>query len=299
MSPKKGFKLKERYFAIEEPKILKGMHLFRYAGTFFGAWSLEGCFLLVDNVFLDTGNPNSSTGGFKSFLKELDRERPWMILNTHLHEDHCGKNRLVQSVLKAKIYSPERVKNFSFVSPLMKLIWGKPKKFKYKDMDREVYETDRGRTIEVIPTPGHSPGHVAFRIMPDDVIYTGDAIPLPIKKRYVTAGEDYITEMESLKKLRPYAEGGSTFVSAHHGIVKNSLKLIDDRIAGMSAVVEKVRHQVSLGVTDETEIGLKVFGKPDFIYDKLGNSLRCREDWTIRSIIDKETDKNDESNNTA
>jgi len=286
MKPKKGLKLKERFFSIEKPDALNDITLFRYAGTLFGLWHIEGCFLLVDNVFIDTGNPNFSSEPFIDFLNTLDPAREWLILNTHMHEDHCGKNRLIQQKLNAPVYSPESVEDFSFVSPLMNLIWGRPEMFEYRLHDRTEYVTDRGRKIEVLPTPGHSPNHVSYRIMPDNIIYSGDAIPVPVRKRYVTVGEDYNTELESLKSLLVHAYEGGMFVSAHHGIVKDSKSLIGQRIEGMSSVVNSVNQHFDSGITDVAEIGLLVFGKPEFMYTRLGNSLRCREDWTIKSIMD-------------
>jgi glyoxylase-like metal-dependent hydrolase (beta-lactamase superfamily II) len=221
------------------------------------------------------------------YLTTLDKKRQWIILNTHMHEDHVGGNRLIQNELGAEVYSPESVGDFSFVSGLMNLFWGRPEMFSYNLIDRVVYTTDRGRTIEVIPAPGHSPGHTVYRIMPDDIIYSGDAIPVPTRKRYVTLGEDYVTELESLKKMMNYAVAGTRFISAHHGVVKDSKKLIETRIAGMSDVVNQVSELAAAGVTDVDQLGIKVFGKPEFLYNKFGNQLRCREDWAIQSILDK------------
>lgn len=285
--PRKGLKLKEKFFVIERPSSLDDIYLFRYAGTFFGQWHIEGCFLLVDNIFLDTGNPNFDPKPFSRFVKTLDRARDWTILNTHMHEDHCGKNRLLQKKLNCRIYSPEIVSNFGFVSPLMDLVWGRPRMFTAAPLDRDVYETDRGRIIEVIPTPGHSPNHTAYRIMPDDIVYSGDAIPVPRRKRYVTMGEDYISELESLHKLLDYAERGSQFISAHHGIVEDSISLIDERITGMTDVVKQVKEQAASGISDPVKICRHVFGAPEFMYRHFGTSLRCREDWTVESIIQK------------
>lgn len=287
MKPKKGLKFKERFLSIERPQSLDDITLFRYAGTFFGMWSIEGCFILVDNIFIDSGNPNYSREEMGRFLKSLDKNRDWIILNTHMHEDHVGGNRLIQDELGAEVYSPEAVQDFSFVSGLMDLVWGRPEMFRYNMIDREVYTTDRGRKIEVIPAPGHSPEHTVYRIMPDDIIYSGDAIPVPSRKRYVTLGEDYVTELESLKKMSGYAEAGTEFISAHHGVVKDSKKLIEARIAGMSDVVNRVGELAAAGVTCIEQIGLEVFGKPEFIYKKFGTRLRCREDWAIQSIVDK------------
>jgi len=287
MKPKKGFKLKERFFEIEKPVELNDITLFKYAGTFLGIWHIDGYFILVDNIFIDSGNPNYSREEMLKYLKTLDKKREWIILNTHMHEDHVGGNKLIQDELGAEIFSPESVSDFSFVSGLMNLFWGRPEMFNYNMIDRNVYTTDRGRKIEVIPAPGHSPVHTVYRIMPDDIIYSGDAIPVPTRKRYVTLGEDYITELSSLKKMMQYAESGTRFISAHHGFVKDSKKLIQTRITGMSSVVERVTEAVSAGITDVNQIGRQVFGKPEFLYSKFGHQLRCREDWAILSILDK------------
>lgn len=281
-----GLKLKDRRFSFRQPEGLNGIYLCRYAGTFFGLWTISGYFLVVDNFFLDTGNPNSSRKKFDEFISTLDSSREWTVLNSHLHEDHCGKNYLVQKRLHAEVYAQDMVEDFSFVSRMMDYFWGRPRMFTHNVFDRTVYETDKGRRIEVIPTPGHSEDHAVFRIMPDDIIYSGDAIPLPVKKRYITTGENYIKEIESLKKLLVYAENGSRFVSAHHGIVGDPVKLISARIEGMTSVVSKVKEVSASGITDVDEISNRVFGKPDIIYRKLGDSIRCRQDWTVQSILD-------------
>jgi len=281
-----GFKLKERKFSYEKPEILNGMYLLQYGSTFFGLWGIDGYFILADNIFLDTGNHNSDEKSFKKFLSTLDKNRKWMILNTHLHEDHCGKNIIVQKVLGSEIYAPEIVPDFSFVTFLLDLVWGKPKIFKHSEFNQSVYETDTGRKIEIIQTPGHAMPHVAFRIMPDNIIYSGDAIPLPVKRRYITSGEDYISEVESLKVLLEYAKDGSLIVSAHHGILKNPVKTITDRIEGMSEVVNKVSDLLKKGNNNIHAIGKSVFGEPDWLYKYFGDAIRCKQEWTISSIIE-------------
>jgi len=280
------FKIKERKFFYEKPEILNGMCLLQYGGTLLGAWGINGYFILADNIFLDTGNHNSSIDSFEKFLNTLDKNRKWIVLNTHLHEDHCGKNIIVQKILNSEVYAPEIAVNFSSVTFMLDLIWGRPKTFAHKEFNQSVYETDTGRKIEIIPTPGHSQTHVSFRIMPDNIIYSGDAIPLPVKKRYITSGEDYISEIESLNVLLKFAKDGSIFVSSHHGVLKDPVKTINDRIEGMSDVVDKVSALVKKGYDNIHTIGNSVFGKPDFFYKNFGNSVRCKQEWTISSIID-------------
>ena len=281
-----SFKLKERKFFYEKPEVLNGMYLLHYGATFLGMWGINGYFILADNIFLDTGNHNSDKKSFIKFIGTLDKNRKWTVLNTHLHEDHCGKNIIVQKILGSEVYAPETVPDFSFVTFLLDLIWGRPKIFKHSEFTQSVYETDSGRKIEIIPTPGHAQAHVAFRIMPDNIIYSGDAIPLPVKRRYITSGEDYISEIESLKRLLEFAKDGSLFVSAHHGILKNPVKTITDRIEGMSEIVDKVSALVKEGNDNIRAIGNRVFGEADWLYKHFGDAIRCKQEWTIESIID-------------
>jgi glyoxylase-like metal-dependent hydrolase (beta-lactamase superfamily II) len=281
-----GLKIKDRRLSYSQPEGLNGIYLCRYGGTLFGLWNINGYFMVVDNFFLDTGNANSSDKKFSEFIGMLDHSAKWSVLNSHLHEDHCGKNYLVQEKLGAEIYARDKVEDFSFVSWLLDYIWGRPRMFTHNIFDRTVYETDKGRRIELIPTPGHSDDHVAFRIMPDNIIYSGDAIPLPVKKRYITAGENYIAGIESLKKLLVFAKNGSRFVSAHHGIVDNPVKLISDRIDSMTSIVRRVREVRDSGINNADEIDRRVFGKPDLVYRKLGDALRCKPEWTVQSILD-------------
>jgi len=93
-------------------------------------------------------------------------------------------------------------------------------------------------------------------------------------------------EIESLKVLLKYAEEGSIFVSAHHGILKDPVKTIKERINGMSEAVGAVNGLLEKGYDDVNDIGEIVFGKPDFIYRRLGDTIRCRQDWTVTSIVD-------------
>jgi hypothetical protein len=53
----------------------------------------------------------------------------------------------------------------------------------------------------------------------------------------------------------------------------------------MSDVVSRVYELAAAGITSVEQIGLQVFGKPEFLYSKFGNQLRCREDWAIQSIL--------------
>jgi len=102
-----------------------------------------------------------------------------VVVNTHMHFDHCGNNRLfkqarffVQADELRYARSPERFQMAAYMSELLDV----------KGLD---YEPVRGRLevaegVTIVPTPGHSIGHqsVVVRVGEKNYVYCGDASPL-------------------------------------------------------------------------------------------------------------------------
>jgi len=103
-----------------------------------------------------------------------------IIINTHLHFDHCGNNRLFKSarfvVQKDELkyaYEPERFQQAAYVR-------------EFFDVEGLNYETVRGRCrvcegVTVMLTSGHSVGHQSVLVEGDDgrnYVYCGDAAPI-------------------------------------------------------------------------------------------------------------------------
>jgi len=102
-----------------------------------------------------------------------------LVINTHLHFDHCGNNRLFTH---AKFVSQIDEIRYAFY----------PDKFMKVSYIREFFDLEgdflpmRGRHsiddgVEIVPTPGHSIGHqsVVIKWKDRNIVYTGDAAPLP------------------------------------------------------------------------------------------------------------------------
>jgi len=102
-----------------------------------------------------------------------------LVVNTHLHFDHCGNNRLFSH---AKFVSQVDEIRYAFY----------PDRFMRISYLREFFDLEgdflpvRGRHViddgvEILPTPGHSLGHqsVVIRWKGRNIVYTGDAAPLP------------------------------------------------------------------------------------------------------------------------
>ncbi len=128
-----------------------------------------------------------------------------LVVNTHLHFDHCGNNLLF---LNAKFVEQVDEIRYAFF----------PDRFMRVSYLREFFDTEgeflpmRGKyTIEngvdIVPTPGHTIGHqsVVVKWKNRNIVYTGDAAPLPenIEKRNIT-GMIYNTSegLESIDFLR-------------------------------------------------------------------------------------------------
>jgi N-acyl homoserine lactone hydrolase len=128
-----------------------------------------------------------------------------MVVNTHLHFDHCGNNRLfenskflIQTDEIRYAYFPDRFMRVSYLRDFFDV------EGDYLPV-RGRYEIENG--VEVIPTPGHTIGHQSMVVKwkQRNVVYTGDAAPLPenIDKRNITGMiYDSALGIQSLDALR-------------------------------------------------------------------------------------------------
>ncbi len=102
-----------------------------------------------------------------------------LVVNTHLHFDHCGNNRLFR---RAKFVSQADEIRYAYC----------PDKFMKISYLREFFDLEgdflpvKGRYVieegvEIVPTPGHTIGHQSVIVKWKDrqIVYTGDAAPLP------------------------------------------------------------------------------------------------------------------------
>jgi len=101
-----------------------------------------------------------------------------IVVNTHLHFDHCGNNHLFP---KAKFYvqakelryahSPDRFQRAAYIRDFFDI------KTEYIPIQGKYRVTDN---VFLVPTPGHSPGHqsVLIKMEERNYVYCGDAAPL-------------------------------------------------------------------------------------------------------------------------
>jgi glyoxylase-like metal-dependent hydrolase (beta-lactamase superfamily II) len=154
-----------------------------------------------ENILIDTGIgdlPDKYNQYYKAdrsqTLKEslakigLSLDDISMIINTHLHVDHCGNNRLFEN---AKIIVQDSELKYAF----------NPHRFQKGGYIKEMFEDIKFKTISgnqellpgisVILTSGHSPGHQAVVV---------DATDSKIGKKYIYCGDEAPLEENLMKR---------------------------------------------------------------------------------------------------
>lgn len=159
---------------------------------------LVGCSHTREAVIIDPAGEEQRI----SWLIEEDGLRVKYILNTHGHADHVLANQRLKQMLSAptcmhelddhffsqKVVREEPSKEFGRLP-------ADPADMKLKDGDVLVVGNLR---IEVIHTPGHSPGSVCFLVSGN--LFTGDTLFVGAVGRTDLAGASLDTLLDSLEK---------------------------------------------------------------------------------------------------
>ena len=126
------------------------------------------------------------------------------ILLTHTHFDHVGAVAPVAEATGAEVWVPEIEK--PVLADIMRFVpFPGIGPFESYDAEHTLKGGERlelaGFEIDVIFTPGHSPGHVTFSIPDEHVIFSGDVLFQGSVGRTDLPGGDWNTLLESIRNL--------------------------------------------------------------------------------------------------
>jgi hydroxyacylglutathione hydrolase len=143
------------------------------------------------------------------------------ILLTHTHFDHVGAVAPVARATGAEVWVPEIEKGVladinSFVP------WPNFGPFEDYEAEHTVVGGERlqlaGLHIDVLSTPGHSPGHVTYSIAEERAIFSGDVLFEGSVGRTDLPGGDWGTLLESIRSLVDTLPEDTTVYPGHMGI---------------------------------------------------------------------------------
>jgi hydroxyacylglutathione hydrolase len=126
------------------------------------------------------------------------------ILLTHTHFDHVGAVAPVARATGAPVYCPKL--EVGVLADIMAFVpWPGFGPFESYDADETVEGGERlqlaGFDIDVIFTPGHSPGHVTYAIEDERALFSGDVLFQSSVGRTDLPGGDHATLMASIAGL--------------------------------------------------------------------------------------------------
>ncbi|MCX7770590.1 MAG: MBL fold metallo-hydrolase [Proteobacteria bacterium] len=160
------------------------------------------CFVVADEETKEgmVVDPGDNVDEIYSFIEKNGIKIKY-IINTHCHFDHCGGNRKMKELTKAELLIHEKEKPVLERMDTSAQIWGfyvdkSPEPDRYLK-DGDVLELGNLK-IEVIHTPGHSPGGICLKI--DGKVITGDTLFAGGIGRTDFPGGDYDTLMKSIKE---------------------------------------------------------------------------------------------------
>jgi hydroxyacylglutathione hydrolase len=182
----------------------------------------ENCFLARRDesdraIIVDPGDePEKLLGAIEALGVQLDA-----ILLTHTHFDQVGAVAPVAKATGAPVYCPQL--EVPVLQDIMAFVpWPGFGPFESWDPEETVEGGERlelaGFDIDVIFTPGHSPGHVTYSIADEQALFSGDVLFEGSVGRVDLPGGDWSTLAASIQGLLDSFPDETTVYPGHMGL---------------------------------------------------------------------------------
>lgn len=142
-----------------------------------------------------------------------------LLLNTHCHLDHVFGNKYVAEKYGLKLHIHANEKQMLDLAPASGLLYNLPFDNYAGEID---YIPDSGKIyfdeeeLEILFTPGHSPGHLSFYNQKAGFVISGDALFYRSIGRTDLPGGDFDTLIQSIRN-KLFALPDETIVYSGHG----------------------------------------------------------------------------------
>ena len=162
--------------------------------------------ILVDN------GVSSAADLILGYIKQTGRkpEEITTIIQTHAHPDHIGSTKTIQEasgcVVAAHQDEKEWIEDIELqarerpIPGFHSLVAGSARVDRIL-ADGDYIDLGDGHMIEVIHTPGHSPGSISLFVSEDAALFSGDAIPVPGQIPIFSDLSASIRSIERLKRM--------------------------------------------------------------------------------------------------
>jgi glyoxylase-like metal-dependent hydrolase (beta-lactamase superfamily II) len=217
----------------------------RRAGYGVSAW-------LLNDVLVDTGFPRAGN----ELLGAVRELRPRGAILTHWHEDHAGNAPLLASEGLPLFLHPLTERTLRERPPIglyRRLVWGRPGRLTAPVVAFDV------APLEIIPTPGHTPDHLAVWDAERRIVVSGDLF-LGVKVRIAHHNESPRLLVQSLRAVT--ALEPRLLLDAHRGVVEQPASLLRAKIAWMEETIGAIASLAAQGI-GEREIRKRVLGKEE------------------------------------
>ena len=165
----------------------------------------ENCFLaraagLPQALMVD---PGDEAPRLLAALEEMGAQLAGILL-THTHFDHVGAVAPVARATGAEVWVPEAER--AVLADIMSYVpWADVGPYESYEAEHTLAGGERlelaGLDIDVLFTPGHSPGHVTFSLPSERAIFSGDVLFQGSIGRTDLPGGDGPTLLESIRML--------------------------------------------------------------------------------------------------
>lgn len=142
------------------------------------------------------------------------------ILITHCHFDHVGAVAPVAKATGAPVYCPQI--EVPVLADIMSFTFAGFGPYESYDADEIVKGGEElklaGLTLDVVFTPGHSPGHVTYSVRDEEAIFSGDVLFQGSVGRVDLPGGDGPTLMQSIHGLLDSHAPETAVYPGHMGV---------------------------------------------------------------------------------